>query len=105
MQQLLSGRSRLPGFHGEWDDTTLGQIGECIIGLTYKPENVAEHGLLVLRSSNIQNGRLTYDDNVHVNLQVPEHLYTRFGDILVCVRNGSRTLIGKCALIDLRPRE
>jgi type I restriction enzyme, S subunit len=100
MQQLLSGQARLPGFHGEWEETTLGQIGDCVIGLTYKPENVVEHGLLVLRSSNVQNGRLAYDDNVNVNLEVAEHLYTRPGDILVCVRNGSRALIGKCALID-----
>jgi type I restriction enzyme S subunit len=100
MQQLLAGHTRLPGFHGEWKETTLGQIGDCVIGLTYKPENVVEHGLLVLRSSNVQNGRLAYDNNVYVNLEVAEHLYTRPGDIIVCVRNGSRALIGKCALID-----
>ena len=100
MQQLLTGQTRLPGFHAEWEETTLGQIGECIIGLTYKPENVVEHGLLVLRSSNVQSGRLAYDNNVHVNLQVAEHLYTQIGDILVCVRNGSRALIGKCAVIN-----
>jgi type I restriction enzyme S subunit len=100
MQQLLTGQTRLPGFHGEWEDTTLGAIGECIIGLTYKPENVVEHGLLVLRSSNIQNGRLAFDDNVHVNLNVPDRLMTRTGDLLVCVRNGSRALIGKSAVIN-----
>jgi type I restriction enzyme S subunit len=43
---------------------------------------------------------LAYNDNVHVNLKVADHLYTRLGDILVCVRNGSRALIGKCAVID-----
>jgi type I restriction enzyme S subunit len=100
MQQLLTGQTRLPGFTGKWVDTTLGEIGQCIIGLTYKPENVVEHGLLVLRSSNVQNGRLAYNDNVHVNLKVADHLYTRLGDILICVRNGSRALIGKCAVID-----
>jgi type I restriction enzyme S subunit len=100
MQQLLTGQTRLPGFKGEWRDTTLGEIGECIIGLTYKPENVVKHGLLVLRSSNVQNGRLDYDDNVYVNLEVSEHLYTQVGDLLICVRNGSRALIGKCAVID-----
>jgi type I restriction enzyme, S subunit len=100
MQQLLTGKKRLPGFSGEWVETTLGQIGDCIIGLTYKPENVVEHGLLVLRSSNVQNGQLAYEDNVYVNLEVPEHLITRVGDILICVRNGSRALIGKCAMIN-----
>jgi type I restriction enzyme S subunit len=102
MQQLLTGQTRLPGFSSEWEDTTLGKIGECVIGLTYAPENVVEHGLLVLRSSNVQNNRLAFEDNVYVNLTVPEHLLTRSGDILVCVRNGSRSLIGKCALIDGR---
>lgn len=100
MQELLTGKRRLPGFSGEWEETTLGQIGECIIGLTYKPENVVEHGLLVLRSSNVQSGRLAYADNVYVNIVVPENLITRPGDILICVRNGSRALIGKCARID-----
>lgn len=100
MQQLLTGQSRLPGFQGEWNETTLGEIGECTIGLTYKPENVVKHGLLVLRSSNVQNGRIAYDDNVYVNLEVAEHLYTQVGDLLICVRNGSRALIGKCAVID-----
>lgn len=100
MQQLLTGQTRLPGFEGKWEVTTLGDIGECIIGLTYKPEDVVHHGLLVLRSSNVQNGRLAYDDNVYVNLEVSEHLYTKVGDLLICVRNGSRALIGKCAVID-----
>jgi type I restriction enzyme S subunit len=100
MQQLLTGQTRLPGFHAEWQDTTLGSIGECIIGLTYRPEDVVEHGLLVLRASNIQNGQLKYDDNVYVNVKVPNHLVTRSGDVLICVRNGSRALIGKSAVID-----
>jgi type I restriction enzyme, S subunit len=100
MQQLLTGQRRLPGFQGEWKDTTLGEIGECFIGLTYRPEDVAENGLLVLRASNVQNSRITYDNNVFVDRRVPEHLITRPGDILICVRNGSRTLIGKCARID-----
>ena len=97
MQQLLTGHQRLPGFTGEWEENTLGQIGECVIGLTYKPEDVVEHGLLVLRASNVQNSQLAFEDNVYVGIEVPEHLSTRVGDILICVRNGSRALIGKCA--------
>lgn len=100
MQQLLTGQTRLPGFSGEWEETTLGAIGECIIGLTYHPDNVVEHGLLVLRSSNVQGGRLAYENNVYVDIEVNERLITRLGDILICVRNGSRALIGKSAVID-----
>ena len=86
----------------EWDAKTLGELGEALIGLTYKPENVREHGTLVLRSSNIQNDALTFDDNVFVDTHIPERIKVRAGDVLVCVRNGSRDLIGKSALLDER---
>lgn len=100
MQQLLTSKKRLPGFSDEWEVKKLEEIGECIIGLTYKPENIRESGLLVLRSSNIQGNKLKFDDNVFVDIEVPEKLITKKGDILICVRNGSRELIGKNALID-----
>lgn len=104
MQQLLKspkqGGKRLAGFEGDWEEKRLGDIGDCIIGLTYKPENVCNSGTLVLRSSNIQNNTLSYLDNVYVNIDIPEKLRTKEGDILICVRNGSRQLIGKCVKID-----
>ncbi len=84
----------------DWEVKTLGDVGECLIGLTYNPSNVKEHGLLVLRSSNISNGRLVLEDNVFVDVDVPKRIRAQKGDILICVRNGSRDLIGKCALID-----
>ncbi|MEQ8421816.1 MAG: restriction endonuclease subunit S [Arenibacter algicola] len=106
MQQLLTpphkGGKRLPGFDGEWEEKTLGDIGECIIGLTYKPSDVSDSGTLVLRSSNIQNNQLSFLDNVYVTAFIPPKLRTQIGDILVCVRNGSRNLIGKSAKIDMR---
>ena len=83
----------------DWEAMPLGKIGEPIIGLTYAPSQVAESGTLVLRSSNVQGGRLAFEDNVYVQMDVPERVIVREGDILVCVRNGSRDLIGKSALI------
>jgi type I restriction enzyme S subunit len=95
MQELLRPRNG-------WDVKKLGDIGESIIGLTYIPSNIVDDGILVLRSSNIQDNKLKYNDNVFVDVQVNEKLKTQKGDILVCVRNGSRNLIGKCAYIDGR---
>lgn len=83
----------------DWDIKRLGDIGDSIIGLTYSPNDVAEYGKLVHRSSNIQNNQLSYKDNVFVNKDISEKLILRENDILVCVRNGSRDLIGKSALI------
>ncbi len=99
MQQLLTGQTRLPGFIGEWETKHLGEIGDSLIGLTYRPSDVRSHGTLVLRSSNVQEGVLCFDDNVFVDVDVNERIMVRTGDILICVRNGSRDLIGKCAKI------
>jgi type I restriction enzyme S subunit len=36
MQQLLTGQTRLPGFHGEWEVKRLGEVGSTYGGLTGK---------------------------------------------------------------------
>ncbi len=86
----------------DWDAVPLGKIGDALIGLTYRPEDVRPHGTLVLRASNIQNDKLAFDDNVYVGVEVSEQIMVRPGDVLVCVRNGSRNLIGKAAFLDER---
>lgn len=99
MQQLLSGKKRINGFNDKWVMKKLGEIAETFTGLTYSPENISEYGTLVLRSSNIQNGVLTFDNNVFLNMDIPKRAMVQEDDILICVRNGSKDLIGKCALI------
>ena len=80
-----------------WTMTRLKYLGESIIGLSYKPEDVTDdkNGTLVLRASNIQNGKPSFLDNVYVNAEVDEKLRLKAGDILICSRSGSRELIGK----------
>lgn len=90
-------------YPNDWDESKLLDHVSLVQGLTYTPENVKPTGTLVLRSSNIQNGRLSLDDNVYVNAHVPEEKIVAKGDILVCVRNGSSALIGKsCVLPKLK---
>lgn len=87
---------RFPEFQGEWEKKSLGEIGDSFIGLTYRPTDVvSEGGLIVFRSSNIQNGCMDYKDIVRVNKNVKEKLITKKDDLLVCARNGSARLIGK----------
>lgn len=102
--ELMPGykRSDVGVIPDDWDAKPLGEIGDSLIGLTYRPSEVRKYGTLVLRSSNVQNGALCFDDNVFVDTDIPDRIMVRPGDILVCVRNGSRDLIGKSALIDER---
>lgn len=71
-------------------------------GLTYAPDDVCDEdeGVLVLRSSNIQGGKLDYADSVYVNKTIPRELMTRVDDIVICSRNGSSDLIGKNAIVN-----
>lgn len=82
-----------------WKIKKLEDIAESRIGLTYKPENVSETGTIVLRSGNIQNSALSFDDIVRVQCNIKETLFVQENDILMCSRNGSANLVGKVALI------
>ena len=77
----------------------LSEIAVYFNGLTYKPENVSDEGMIVLRSSNIQNGKLDFEDVVRVDCAVKEKFVVKENDILMCSRNGSSRLVGKVALI------
>lgn len=74
-------------------------VAKSFTGLTYKPENVSDSGTLVLRSSNINDDILSFDDNVFVQMEIPERARVQENDILICVRNGSKRLVGKAAMI------
>ena len=84
--------------HG-YKHTKLSDIATYYNGLTYKPENVATEGTIVLRSSNIQNSQLDFADTVRVDCAIKERLMVQKNDILMCSRNGSAKLVGKVALI------
>ena len=78
----------------------LSDVAEYWNGLTYKPEDISEKGIIVLRSSNIQNFKLDYSDIVRVSCKISQKKYVQANDILMCSRNGSAKLVGKVALID-----
>ena len=82
-----------------WEWVRVGDISESYIGLTYKPSDVSEKGWIVLRSSNIQDGKIDYNDIVRVNVDVPTKLHVRENDIIICARNGSKKLVGKSAIV------
>jgi type I restriction enzyme S subunit len=107
MQQLFpregetQPRLRFPEFQdtSEWEETHLGKLGKLVSGLTYSPDDVRGAGLLVLRSSNVQNSEIALDDCVYVDPSIKGANLSQPEDILICVRNGSKALIGKSALI------
>lgn len=90
---------RFKGFTDTWEQRKLTDFVDFYAGLTYTPSGVQETGTLVLRSSNVSNGEIVDADNVYVCPEVVNVENVQVGDIVVVVRNGSRSLIGKHAQI------
>ena len=83
-----------------WEWATIGDIAESNIGLTYKPTDICDYGIPVYRSNNIQNRCIDKTDLVRVDTKILDKQFLAIGDLLICARNGSRRLVGKCALIE-----
>lgn len=102
MQQLLTGKKRFAGFAGEWRKIQLKNLGECIRGVSYKPEDLlgseSVNSVRLLRSTNIQNGYLNDND---ITIVPKENVRTEqilaYGDLVICMANGSKLLVGKSA--------
>lgn len=96
----ITDKDKLFDIPDSWSWVRLGEIGITYIGLTYKPQDISEVGIGVLRSNNIQQGQINYNNLVRVNKIINPKLFVHKGDILICARNGSRNLVGKSAIIE-----
>ena len=104
MQQLLTGKTRLPGFSGAWETKQLGKMGHCLRGVSYDPTTDlssfdTDSTVRLLRSNNIQDAVVTAIDVQYVeSRKVSESQVMLSDDILVCMANGSKELVGKAGL-------
>ena len=83
----------------------LGDLIEQIRGVSYKPEDLCdslnEDGIPLLRASNIQDGKLNFEDIIYIDKKkVKSNQYLKSGDILVCTSSGSKELVGKAAFVE-----
>ena len=91
---------RFPGFTDAWEQRKLNDLVTIRRGLTYKPSDIAENGIRVLRSSNIDEDQfITSNDDVFVNIEAVNIPFAKNGDILITSANGSNRLVGKHTII------
>ena len=72
MQELLTGKTRLPGFEEEWGRKCLGDIGKCLRGVSYRggvdlSPNDTPRTKRLLRSNNVQDAAVITSDIQFVN--------------------------------------
>jgi len=100
MQELLTGKKRLPGFTGEWIERRLGDMLTVKHGYPFKSEEYQRRGnFLIVTISNVQDGYFewgvgNYIDNIPYNLQ--RHQKLEIGDILVSLTGN----IGRICKVD-----
>ena len=82
-----------------WEWARIKNVSQSYIGLTYKPQDINKKGIIVLRSSNIKDGKVVLQDIVRVTKDISDKLLVKENDIIICARNGSQKLVGKSALI------
>ena len=83
-----------------WEQRKFSELANTRRGLTYSPTNIAEKGVRVLRSSNINEDVFTLsEDDVFVCQNAVNIEYVHEHEILITAANGSTRLVGKHAII------
>jgi type I restriction enzyme S subunit len=87
IQQLLSGKQRLPGFSGEWEMKRLGELAELKNGYAFKSETYSSLGLYkIVTIANVQDGFMDTTDCSRI-MELPSDLQAHHklvrGDLLI----------------------
>lgn len=95
MQELLTGKRRLPGFQGGWHEITLGDLIKVQAGFSFSSINFNDIGIPVLRISDISGGNVRIDDAVcHPKIEISDDFIVRKGDYLIAMSGATTGKVG-----------
>ena len=100
MQQLLTGQTRLPGFHGEWEVKTLGEIGRFLKGSGVTKDQTRSGTLACIRYGELytRHNDVVRDFQSWISPEVAATaVRLKQGDILFAGSGETKEDIGKCA--------
>jgi type I restriction enzyme S subunit len=88
-----------------WSWATGEDLFEFLRGISYKKADVLaaplEDSVTILRAGNLQDGRIVFDDLVHIPASyVHEEQRIRKGDLIIAMSSGSASVVGKVAVAD-----
>ncbi|MBT9605741.1 restriction endonuclease subunit S [Microbacterium sp.] len=99
MQELLTGRTRLPGFSAEWNDVLLRELGSFLKGSGVKRDDVRSTGVPCIRYGEIYTVFGDYADRTRSFVSSPiaaTALPIRKGDVLFAGSGETKVEIGMC---------
>ncbi len=100
MQQLLTGQTRLPGFHGEWEVKRLGAVGKFLKGSGVTKDQTRSGTLACVRYGELytQHNDVVRDFYSWISHGVAATaVRLKQGDILFAGSGETKEEIGKCA--------
>ncbi len=109
MQQLLTGKKRLPGFSGEWVEKELKSVIKLTNGFAFKSEFFSEDGPIVLTPGNFKlEGGLYFNERntKRYSGNFPSSAQFNYGDLLVVMTDLTKecNLLGKPAFVNLQEK-
>jgi len=107
MQELLTGRSRLPGYSGEWHEVRLGDVGNTYGGLTGKDKNDfgLGNGLYVTFTEVMAGARLVGNRLERVRVRPGERQnQVQKGDVLFNGSSETPEEVALAAVVDFEPK-
>ncbi len=99
MQQLLTGKKRLPGYYGKWTSSKLGEIGQFRKGKGIRKNEVLDSGLPCVRYGEIYTRHRDYIKNFYSFISpavASEASIIKAGDLLFAGSGETSEEIGKC---------
>lgn len=106
MQELLTGKRRLPGFSGEWEVKRLGEIADLKNGYAFKSEAYTSLGFFsVVTIANVQAGYMDITECNKINVlprDLQPHHRLLIGDLLISMTGNvgrvCRVTVNNCLL-------
>ena len=100
MNNRKTPRIRFKGYTDDWEQRKFSDLVETRRGLTYKPADIREIGVRVLRSSNIdEDCFVRRSDDIFVDVNAINIDFAKENDILITAANGSSRLVGKHTIL------
>lgn len=104
MQELLTGKKRLPGFTGEWVELKLGKLCDIFGRIGFRGYTKADlvkegNGAISFSPSDINSNKINYNTCTYISYSKYEEspeIQVFNGDIIFC----KTASIGKCALVE-----
>ena len=102
IQELLTGKRRLPGFSGEWSKCKLGSLGVLLKGAGINRNDSNSGNLPAVRYGELYTKHQNYVKNYfsHISKEVAANTQRVYrGDVLFAASGETKEEIGKCAAI------